>query len=97
MNAARALQLRDLVRLDGPDLAQVGTDQVQDEIQSARTANIENPEAAIAYPEAFVRDLHRECGLELREPLRYGARSGRPDGMSGQDVVIAVKSADRYL
>jgi SAM-dependent methyltransferase len=65
------------------------------EVQGARTADIENPEAAIAYPEAFVRDLYRECGLELREPLRYGNWCGRPGGMSGQDVVIAVKAASR--
>src|SRR5437764_632346 len=47
------------------------------EMQGARTANVENPEEAIAYPEAFVRDLYRECGLELREPLRYGTWCGR--------------------
>ncbi|BBX47781.1 hypothetical protein MCOO_37960 [Mycobacterium cookii] len=63
------------------------------ELQGALTANVENPEAAIAYPEAFVKDLYRECGLELREPLLYGNWSGRIDGMSGQDVVIAVKGA----
>ena len=61
------------------------------ELQGCRTANVETPEAAIAYPEAFVRDLYGKCGLELREPLRYGTWCGRPDGMSGQDVVIAVK------
>jgi SAM-dependent methyltransferase len=63
------------------------------EMQGARAAYVENPEAAIAYPEAFVRDLYGECGLELREPLRYGKWCGRTDGMSRQDVVIAVKSA----
>jgi SAM-dependent methyltransferase len=62
------------------------------EMQGARTADVENPEAAIAYPEAFVRNLYGECGLEIREPLRYGNWCGRPDGMSGQDVVIAVKA-----
>lgn len=61
------------------------------EMQGYRTTNIENPEAAIAYPEAFVRDLYGKCGLELREPLRYGSWSGRTDGMGGQDAVIAVK------
>ena len=65
------------------------------EMQGARTTNVENPEAAIAYPEAFVRDLYGECGLGLREPLRYGTWCGRPNGMSGQDVVIAVKAASR--
>ncbi len=65
------------------------------EMQGARTANVENPEAAIAYSEAFVRDPYGECGLELREPLRYGTWCGRTNGMSGQDVVIAVKAASR--
>ncbi|MEB3065627.1 methyltransferase domain-containing protein [[Mycobacterium] zoologicum] len=66
------------------------------EIQGARTASIENPEAAIAYQEDFVRGLYGRCGLEIREPVRYGAWCGRPDGMSGQDVVIAVKAAGAY-
>lgn len=61
------------------------------EMQGHRTANHEQPEWAIGYPEAFVRDLYAECGLELREPLRYGKWSGRTDGTSGQDIVIAVK------
>ena len=56
-----------------------------------RTTHVDHPEAAIAYPEAFVRDLYKECGLELREPLRYGTWCGRTNAMSGQDVVIAVK------
>ncbi len=61
------------------------------EMPGYRTTHVENPEAAIAYPESFVRYLYGECGLELREPLHYGAWSGRTDGMSGQDVAIAVK------
>jgi ubiquinone/menaquinone biosynthesis C-methylase UbiE len=61
------------------------------EMQGYRIVNIEKPEVAIAYPEAFVRDQYGKCGLELREPLRYGKWSGRTAGMSGQDVVIAVK------
>jgi SAM-dependent methyltransferase/predicted O-methyltransferase YrrM len=66
------------------------------EMQGARTPDVENPEAAIAYPEASVRDLYRECGLELREPLRYCTTwCGRTKSMRGQDVVIAVKGASR--
>jgi hypothetical protein len=63
------------------------------EMPGYRMTHAENPEAAIAYPEAFVRWLYGECGLELREPLRYGTWCGRTNGMSGQDVVIAVKPA----
>ena len=61
------------------------------EMRGYRTNNVDHPEAAIAYPEAFVRDLYGECCLALREPLRYGMWCGRTNGMSGQDVVIAVK------
>jgi SAM-dependent methyltransferase len=60
-----------------------------------RMTNANVPEAAIAYPEAFVRYLYGECGLELREPLRYGTWCGRTNGMSGQDVVIASPSRPR--
>jgi hypothetical protein len=63
------------------------------DMQGARTADVGNPEAAIAYSEAFVRDLHGECGLEIREPMHYGTWCGRANGLSGQDVVIAVKAA----
>jgi SAM-dependent methyltransferase len=61
------------------------------ETQGARAADRDNPEAAIAYPENFVRALFNDCGLEVREPVRYGTWCGRPNGMSGQDIVIAVK------
>jgi SAM-dependent methyltransferase len=64
------------------------------ELQGARTANVENPEAAIAYPETFVRNLYRQSGLELEDPLRYGSWCGRTDGMSGQDVLIATKAGN---
>lgn len=61
------------------------------EMPGYRTTHVDHPEAAIAYPEAFVRWLYGECGPELREPLRYGTWCGRTNGMSGQDVVVAVK------
>jgi hypothetical protein len=39
--------------------------------------------------------VYRERGLEIREPMHYGTWCGRTNGMSGQDVVIAVKAASR--
>jgi SAM-dependent methyltransferase len=65
------------------------------EMQGVRPAEVESPEAAIAYPEALVRDLYGECGLELREPFHYGTWCGRTNGMSGPDIVIADKPASR--
>ena len=63
--------------------------------QGYRTSNAKRPEAAIAYPEAFVRELYEKCGLKLEEPLRYGSWCGRTDYLTFQDVVIAVKPARR--
>lgn len=68
-----------------------GSFNFEHEMQGYRTDNLAHPEAAIAYPEAFVRELYEERGYELREPLRYGTWSGRTDGLSFQDIVIAVK------
>jgi SAM-dependent methyltransferase len=47
------------------------------------------PEQAVAYPEAWVRDHLAVAGLEVRDPIHYGAWSGRPDSLSWQDVVVA--------
>lgn len=49
------------------------------------------PEKAIAFEESYVRDLYRRSGLGIVEPLHYGLWSGRPDGLSGQDIVIALR------
>lgn len=67
-----------------------GVIKFEHQMQGCRTANVGKPEAAIAYPEVFVTDLYRKCGLEIQEPLHYGRWCGRSNGMSGQDVVIAV-------
>jgi len=47
------------------------------------------PEAAVCYEEAFILDLHRKCGLEVRQPVYHGAWSGRADYLSSQDIIIA--------
>ena len=49
------------------------------------------PEKAIAFEESYVRELYCRAGLEIVEPIHYGFWSGRPDGVSGQDIVIAVR------
>lgn len=51
-----------------------------------------NPEAAIAYPEAYVRGLFKDCGLELQGSIHYGAWCGRVEWTSYQDIVVAKKS-----
>ena len=56
-----------------------------------RTTRKNNPEAAIAFDEAYVTTLYRDNGLSIVEPILYGAWSGKRNPITNQDVVIAVK------
>lgn len=52
----------------------------------------QTPEAAVAYLEADVRELYRMAGLTVREPIVYGAWSGRSGASNhAQDIVTAQK------
>ncbi|MBE7552127.1 MAG: class I SAM-dependent methyltransferase [Anaerolineales bacterium] len=53
-----------------------------------RTRSEITPESAVAYDEVFLRQLIAQCGLQLIEPARYGAWSGRSDGLSYQDILL---------
>jgi hypothetical protein len=46
------------------------------------------PESAVAYDEVFVRQVLRQKGLDIIEPIHYGTWSGRVDGLSYQDIVL---------
>jgi SAM-dependent methyltransferase len=46
------------------------------------------PESAVAYEESFVRRLIEQSGLVLSKPIQYGTWSGRPDGLSYQDILL---------
>ena len=50
------------------------------------------PEYVIAYQEDFVRDTYRANGLEIVEPVEFGAWAGRTGTRHNQDVVVAVRS-----
>jgi len=50
-----------------------------------------SPESAVAFSEEHVLDLLRSHGLELDEPILYGSWSGRDDGLSYQDILLARK------
>jgi SAM-dependent methyltransferase len=56
-----------------------------------RTAQPDQPEAAIAYDEGAIRALCMASGLRIVEPIRFGSWSGRRGGYSYQDIIIAVK------
>jgi SAM-dependent methyltransferase len=49
------------------------------------------PEHAVAYEETRLRSEYQEQGLAL-ETIRYGGWSGRTQGLSFQDIVVASKS-----
>jgi SAM-dependent methyltransferase len=55
-----------------------------------RTSEEGNPEAAVAYEEADVRDKFGRHALRINS-IRYGTWSGRDDGLSFQDIVVATR------
>jgi SAM-dependent methyltransferase len=54
---------------------------------AAATIDPANPEAALAYPEPWLRDRIAANDLSLREPIHYGSWRGVP-GRSFQDLVV---------
>jgi SAM-dependent methyltransferase len=54
-----------------------------------RTRDASVPESAVAVEETLVRAMHAEAGLAIREPIRFGGWTGRGDGLSLQDIVLA--------
>jgi SAM-dependent methyltransferase len=52
------------------------------------------PEKAVAYDEPSLRATYDDCGLEIVEPVHYGAWSGRTGCRSGQDIIVAVNVRD---
>jgi hypothetical protein len=58
------------------------------------TTNPDEPEEAIAYPEAHIKATYKKYGLNIKPPIRYGRWPGRGTFLSYQDVLIAEKAAD---
>ncbi len=52
------------------------------------TTDAEVPEFAVAFAEATLRAMYAEAGLRIVEPIRFGGWSGRPGGLSFQDIVL---------
>lgn len=53
-----------------------------------RYVHKESPETAVAYDERFVLELFDRYGLCLPGPISYGRWSGRPDGLTFQDLLV---------
>jgi SAM-dependent methyltransferase len=91
-NTMFLLNPESLAHLDAPDSRQGETHEFAGGI--ARVKSLENPEAWIAFEESVMRKLHRGAGLEIEEPIRYGAWSGREEsapGFGAKDFVVARK------
>lgn len=61
--------------------------------QAHAVADKADPEAAVAYREAFIRELFAKYALEISPPIRHGSWCGREKFLSYQDIVIARKSS----
>ncbi len=62
------------------------------DLQGCRIDVEDVPEAAVAYREDIIRSLYRKCRLNILEPIYYGKWCGRKDGLSWQDMIVAVKN-----
>jgi SAM-dependent methyltransferase len=57
------------------------------------TTNPRCPEDAIALPVDGARAMLAEAGLDVAEPIHYGAWSDAPDAFTFQDIVVARRGA----
>ena len=57
-----------------------------------RMRDADIPESAIAYDEECLLDLLNNRGFTISRPIKYGTWSGREDGLSFQDIIIAIKN-----
>jgi SAM-dependent methyltransferase len=55
-------------------------------------ADANDPEVTTGYEEDFVRALYDKCNLQIKEPIHYGAWSGRGEFLSFQDLILAFKA-----
>ena len=56
-----------------------------------RVVDADDPEYAVAYPEADVLAALSRHGLALRAPVHHGSWTGQAGGESFQDIVVATK------
>jgi len=55
------------------------------------TIDKDTPEGAIAYDEKPTRELYKQNGLDILEPIRFGWWCGRDTFKSFQDIIVASK------
>lgn len=62
-------------------------------IEGGFTTDPSQPEEAIAFPVADLREMAAAAGLEIEEPIRFGLWSNHPEGPAGQDIILARRAA----
>ena len=62
-------------------------------IEGGFTTDPSQPEEAIAFRAADLREMLAAAALALQEPIRFGLWSNHPDGPAGQDIVVARRAA----
>ena len=58
-----------------------------------RMQSREKPEEAIGFAVDHVLALYSHCGLEIKQPIRYGYWCGRSEYLSCQDLIVANKKS----
>jgi ubiquinone/menaquinone biosynthesis C-methylase UbiE len=61
-------------------------------IAAGLTTDPAQPEEAVAYPAAEVRQLLSAAGLTVGEPIHHGLWANTPGGLTLQDIVIATRA-----
>ena len=72
------------------ELASTGNNDIQFRYGEGpyRVRDTEIPESAVAYQEAYILEQLAQQGLALQSPVYFGTWSGRPDGLSYQDILL---------
>lgn len=60
-------------------------------IDHGKSIEENEPEAAVAFDESYLRELHRNCGLDIVEPVRYGSWCGRKSSVGYQGIVVGIR------
>lgn len=58
-------------------------------IDGGRTIDPREPEAATAFEVPALESMFGDAGLEIDRPIRYGRWANAPEGVAGQDIVLA--------
>lgn len=68
-----------------------GQSKFSQEFAGCRVIDQHIPEASIAYEETYIRQIYEKNGLQVSEPIYYGAWAKRKEFLSSQDIVLCKK------